>query len=66
MDITVNGQEKRISAPITVSELLQTLDLEPRKVAVERNLKIVPKSAYDGITLVAGDRIEIVQFVGGG
>jgi thiamine biosynthesis protein ThiS len=66
MDITVNGQEKRVSAPITVLDLLASLAIEPRKVAVERNLEIVPKSAYDAVTLAAGDRIEIVQFVGGG
>ena len=45
---------------------MQTLSLNPRQVAVERNREIVPKSAYGEVTLSAGDQIEIVQFIGGG
>ena len=66
MDITVNGEKRRLDAPATVLGLLSTLELEPRKIAVERNLEIVPKSAYGETALADGDRIEIVQFVGGG
>jgi len=66
MDITVNGEKRRLEAPITVKGLLAALALEPRKIAVERNLAIVPKSAYGETALADGDRIEIVQFVGGG
>lgn len=66
MDITVNGEEKRFDAPLTVAGLLAALDLAPRKIAVERNLEIVPKSLFTETALADGDRIEIVQFVGGG
>jgi len=66
MDITINGEGKRFDAPLSVEELLTALELEPRKIAVERNLEIVPKSRYGETALGDGDRIEIVQFVGGG
>jgi thiamine biosynthesis protein ThiS len=66
MDITVNGEAKRMQSPLTVAELLAALALESRKIAVERNLEIVPKSRYGETVLADGDRIEIVQFVGGG
>jgi thiazole synthase/sulfur carrier protein len=49
-----------------VAALVDALGLDPRKVAVERNLEIVPRSAYLKTPLADGDRIEIVQFVGGG
>ena len=66
MDITINGEEKRLEAPVTVEGLLKVLDLEPCKIAIERNLEIVPKSLYGETALSDGDKIEIVQFVGGG
>lgn len=66
MHITVNGEEKRYDRPMNVADLLSVLDLEPRKIAVERNLVIVPKSLYADTPIADGDRIEIVQFVGGG
>ena len=66
MDITVNGEEKSFVAPMTVAGLLAALALEPRKIAVERNLEIVPKSRFGETALCDGDKIEIVQFVGGG
>lgn len=66
MDITINGEEKRFDGPLNVIGLLKALELEPRKIAVERNLEIVPKSLYGETALCDGDRIEIVQFVGGG
>jgi len=66
MDLFVNGEEKRFEAPLNVSGLLEALLLEPRKLAVERNLEIVPKSLYEATALADGDKIEIVQFVGGG
>ena len=66
MDITVNGEEKRFDGPLTVAGLLSALDLPARKIAVERNLEIVPKSLFGEVALADGDRIEIVQFVGGG
>ena len=66
MDITVNGEERRFEAPMNVLELLAALELEPKKIAVERNLEIVPRSLFDETALADGDAIEIVQFVGGG
>ncbi|NOX82699.1 MAG: sulfur carrier protein ThiS [Alphaproteobacteria bacterium] len=66
MDITVNGEEKRFEGPVSVAGLLAVLALEPKKIAVERNLEIVPKSRYGETALADGDKIEIVQFVGGG
>ncbi|WP_205967417.1 sulfur carrier protein ThiS [Aquisalinus luteolus] len=66
MKITVNGEVRELPAPATVDGLLADLGLEPRKIAVERNLEIVPKSAFGSTELNDGDRLEIVQFVGGG
>lgn len=66
MEITINGEERRFDAPLSVETLLSALELEPRKIAVERNLEIVPKSLYAETAIADGDRIEIVQFVGGG
>ena len=64
--VTVNGEPRPIPSGTTVAGLLGLLGLEPRKIAVERNLEIVPKSLYTETQLSDGDRIEIVQFVGGG
>jgi thiamine biosynthesis protein ThiS len=66
IEIQLNGAPHRIEASSTVANLVATLGLEPTKVAVERNLEIVPKSTYGDTALSAGDRIEIVHFVGGG
>jgi thiazole synthase len=66
MNITLNGEPKSLAQPVTVSEMLKQLGLESGKVAVERNLEIVPKSAFTSTQLLDGDRIEIVHFIGGG
>lgn len=66
MKIVLNGETQELPGPATVSALLAHLELEPRKIAVERNLEIVPKSAFGTTELNDGDRLEIVQFVGGG
>lgn len=66
LTVSVNGEERAVPAPMTVADLLTWLGLEPKKIAVERNLEIVPKSLYGETALADGDRIEIVQFVGGG
>lgn len=65
MRIQVNGEPREIAAG-TILDLVQALGLDPRKVAVERNLEIVPKSLHAATALADDDRIEIVQFVGGG
>ena len=66
ISVTVNGEPREVPAGLTLKGLLETLDLDPRKVAVERNLEIAPRSAYDRIEIEPEDRLEIVQFVGGG
>ena len=65
MEIIVNG-EARAATPMSMLELLSSLDIDPRRVAVELNHDILPKGEYESTILNAGDRIEIVHFVGGG
>jgi thiamine biosynthesis protein ThiS len=64
--LILNGEPRKLEAVENVAELVAALGLEPRKVAVERNLEIVPRSAYGQTRLADGDRIEIVHFIGGG
>jgi thiazole synthase len=66
VNLTVNGEAQRFEAPLSVSELLARLYLDARKIALERNLEIVPRSSYDRVMLGEGDQIEIVHFIGGG
>lgn len=66
MMLTINGEQKAMSGVSTVAALVAQLGLDARKVAVERNLEIVPRSAYGQTALADGDRIEIVHFIGGG
>jgi thiamine biosynthesis protein ThiS len=63
--IQVNGEERSVAAG-TILALVEELGLDVRKVAVERNLEIVPRSLHGSTALAEGDRIELVQFVGGG
>jgi thiamine biosynthesis protein ThiS len=64
--LIVNGEERRFETALSVRALLIELGLEPTKIAVERNLEIVPRSQYDTVAIMDGDRLEIVQFIGGG
>ena len=66
MKLTVNGEARAFEALSDVAALVAALGLDDRKVAVERNLEIVPRSAYGMTALADGDRIEIVHFIGGG
>jgi len=66
MNITLNGEETKLAANATVTQLLEQLKLARERVAVEVNRDIVPKAAYDSHTLAEGDKVEIVHFVGGG
>ncbi len=66
MQITINGEQQNFDAAITVEQLLGQIGLDTRKVAVERNLEIVPKSSYAKTSLSDGDKLEIVHFIGGG
>ena len=66
MQISVNGESRTFDGVADVAALVAELGLDPRKVAVERNLEIVPRSTYAQTPLADGDRIEIVTFIGGG
>jgi thiazole synthase len=66
LNVTLNGEARALNAGLTVKTMLETLGLDPAKIAVERNLAIVPRSAYGQITVTEGDRFEIVHFIGGG
>ena len=64
--ITVNGQHRRVPKGWTIGDLALELGLEPTKVAVERNMEIVPRSTVPDTKIEDGDDYEIVTFVGGG
>lgn len=66
MKIILNGEEKSFDSSISVEELIKKLNLDSRKIAIERNLEIVSKSQYDSVLIESGDRLEIVHFIGGG
>jgi len=66
MLIYINGEQKEVAAGTSVADLVNTLDGDPRGIAIERNLEIVPKSQHGAVLLEEGDRLEVVQFVGGG
>jgi sulfur carrier protein len=66
MRLTINGEERSFKGGLDLAGLVSALGLDVRKVAVERNLEIVPRSTYARVLLADGDRLEIVQFVGGG
>ncbi len=66
LTVTLNGENRAVPPGLTVKALLARLGLDPAKIAVERNLAIVPRSAYDQVSVVDGDRLEIVHFIGGG
>jgi thiamine biosynthesis protein ThiS len=64
--ITLNGEPFEIDQPLTVSDLLSRLAIDPRRVAVEHNLAILKRQAFTEAIVREGDTIEIVNFVGGG
>ena len=66
IQVTVNGKAHRFERPVEVAALLSKLDLAGKKVAVERNGEIVPRSAHASTVLADGDQLEIVVAVGGG
>jgi thiazole synthase/sulfur carrier protein len=66
MLLTVNGELREAEDGLDLKRFLARLGLEPEKVAVERNLGIVPRSRFATTILAAGDKLEIVHFVGGG
>jgi len=66
MKLILNGEPRHLVGPASVAELLRQMGIDRAKVAVECNLEIVPKSAYDATLLAEGDKVEIVAFIGGG
>jgi thiazole synthase len=66
MSVVINGENREIPSPLSVTALLRDLGLDARKIALEHNLEIVPRSAYDQTMVADGDRLEIVHFIGGG
>ncbi|MBI5207953.1 MAG: sulfur carrier protein ThiS [Candidatus Firestonebacteria bacterium] len=64
--VILNGENRIINSNLTVSGLLKELELEARKVAIEVNLKVISKPAYDSTAINNADRIEIIHLVGGG
>jgi sulfur carrier protein len=66
LELSVNGETKRFDGALVLAHLLEQLELKGRKVAVERNGEIVPRSRYAATPLAHGDRLEIVVAVGGG
>lgn len=66
LNLTINGEPRRLPGPLTVAGLLDALGLAGGKVAVEQNLEIVPRSVWNDEAVADGDRFEIVRFIGGG
>jgi thiazole synthase len=66
MKLVINGEDRTVEGPLTLSMLVEQLGMKSDRVAVELNLDIVPRERWLGTQLAEGDRLEIVHFVGGG
>lgn len=66
MNITVNGDPFTAPGPLTITDLLASLEIDPRSVAVERNFAVIKRDQYGTTVIAEHDQIEIVNFVGGG
>lgn len=66
IEVLVNGAERQLPRGLTLEQVLAHFDLDPRAVVVEHNREIVRRPRLDQVTVDAGDRIELVHFVGGG
>jgi thiamine biosynthesis protein ThiS len=64
--VTINGEHRRVPGGTSLAQLIAEVGLDPLRVAVERNLEIVPRSTFDDVMVEDGDDYEIVHFVGGG
>ena len=64
--VTINGEQRQVAAGVSLAALLSGLGIDPQRVALERNLAIVPRSTFGEVTVADGDQFEIVHFVGGG
>ena len=66
VSVRVNGEHRRVPGGTSVAEMVNLMGLDPLRVAVERNLEVVPRSTLGQVTVEDGDDFEIVRFVGGG
>ena len=66
IQVSVNGEPLRVPSGSTIADVLRQLSLDRARVAVEHNLRVVPRAEHDALRLNHGDRLEIVTFVGGG
>lgn len=66
MQVIINGESKRLDSPLNVAQLLEQMALQGKRIAIERNGEIVPRSQFGELALADGDRLEIVVAVGGG
>lgn len=66
MEIVVNGEAREVTAPLTVAQLIEEMQLLPRFLAVERNREVIPREQHAACVLQPGDQLEIVTLVGGG
>lgn len=66
ISVQVNGEPRSLPAGSTIAAMLSAIGIDPAKVAVERNLEVVPRSMLDEVKVADGDAFEIVHFVGGG
>jgi thiamine biosynthesis protein ThiS len=66
LGIRVNGEHRRVPGGVSIAAMLNQIGIDPAKVAVERNLAIVPRSSFGEVRVEDGDDYEIVHFVGGG
>jgi thiamine biosynthesis protein ThiS len=66
LQVRINGEHRRVNEGISIAELVSELGFDPVRVAVERNLEVVPRSTLGEVAVQNGDELEIVRFVGGG
>ncbi len=66
MNVTINGEQQTLAAETSIDRLIEQLGLQGKRLAVEVNLEIVPRSDYGAHVLADGDVVEIVQAIGGG
>jgi thiamine biosynthesis protein ThiS len=66
ISVAVNGEQRSVPSGSSIAAMLEAIGLDPRKVAVERNLEVVPRSTLGDVEISDGDAFEIVHFVGGG
>ncbi len=66
ISVIVNGEARAIPGGSSLAAMLQAIGLDPRKVAVEHNLEVIPRSTFADVEVIEGDKFEIVHFVGGG